>query len=94
MQAIEKLAFTKNGFLLREFDNLYATLFVEPTTYIDIVRKIAENRYGIGQEELAKKVKTITSGGTLVEKLKNLTDAGIISSSNPTPIIVEVFTIR
>lgn len=82
-QAIEKLAFSKNGFLLREFENLYATLFGNPDVYKDIVRKISEHRYGIGQEELANKVKKISSGGTLIEKLKNLEDAGIIANFKP-----------
>lgn len=83
VRIIEKIAFTKNSFLLREFDNLYATLFGDAAIYIELVRKIASHRYGLEQEELANKIKTISSGGTLSDKLKTLEDAGIIASFKP-----------
>jgi uncharacterized protein len=77
-QAIERLAFSKNSLLLEEFDKLYASLFDDASVYVEIIRIIANNRYGIHQEELFQKMKTVSKGGTIVEKLKELEDAGFI----------------
>ena len=82
-QIIEKLAFSKNGFLLDEFKNLYAALFEEADVYIDIVRTIASCRYGIRQPELCKRIKKVSGGGSTSEKLKALEDAGFIISFIP-----------
>ena len=82
-QIIEKLAFSKNGVLLGEFDKLYASLFHDASTYIEIVRAIANNRDGIAQEDLCKKIKHVSKGGSLVNKLKDLENTGFIISFIP-----------
>lgn len=82
-QVIEKLAFTKNSFLFREFDNLYSSLFDEAESYIEIVRAIASKKYGVGQEELFGKIKLSSKGGTIVKKLKDLENTGFIISFTP-----------
>ena len=49
-QAIERLAFSTDSFLLGEFDKLYATLFNNVTSCIEIIRIIAKHRYEIGKK--------------------------------------------
>lgn len=82
-QAIERLAFSTDSFLLGEFDKLYATLFNNVASCIEIIRIIAKYRYGIGQEELFRAASGISSGGTMVQLLKDLEDAGFIVSFKP-----------
>ncbi len=78
MQNIELLAFKKGSFLLKEFPNLYDTLFGPDSRHIELVRIIADHCYGIGQEELVEKVGALESGGWLVSRLKELEQAGFI----------------
>lgn len=82
-QIVEKLAFTKNGLFLTEFDKLYSSLFENAALYIDIVKAIASQRYGIDQKTLFEKVKKISGGGTISKKLKELEEAGFIISFTP-----------
>ncbi|MDF3054769.1 MAG: hypothetical protein K0Q74_676 [Gammaproteobacteria bacterium] len=82
-QAIEALAFTKSSFLLNEFDNLYSSLFDDSEIYIEIVRAIAKKKYGLGQEELFNQIENLSKGGTVIEKLKELEDAGFLISFKP-----------
>lgn len=77
-QVIDKLAFSKNSLLLEEFDKLYSSLFDDVGIYVEIIKVIAKYRYGIHQEELFQKMKTISKGGTIVEKLKELENTGFI----------------
>lgn len=80
---IENLAFSKNSFLLNEFNNLYSSLFGEDDVYVELVRLIANKRYGIGQEELFQQATKLSKGGTIVKKLKELEHAGFILSFKP-----------
>ncbi|MDX8430989.1 MAG: ATP-binding protein [Candidatus Algichlamydia australiensis] len=82
-QIIERLAFTKNGLFLTEFDKLYSSLFENAAFYIDIVKAIASQRYGIDQKTLFEKIKKISGGGTISKKLKELEEAGFIISFVP-----------
>ncbi len=83
IQVIADLAFKKNSFLLDEFENLYATLFDGGEDHIELARIIANHRYGIGQEELARKASRTSSGGTLVLRLKDLEKAGFVERYKP-----------
>jgi AAA+ ATPase superfamily predicted ATPase len=82
-QIIEKLAFNKNSFLLKEFTNLYATLFNTPDIHIELARVIANHRYGMGQENLVRKIKDISSGGRAITWLEDLEQAGFILRFKP-----------
>ena len=82
-QAIEQLAFRKDSFLLKEFDNLYATLFGTAGAHIELAKIISNNRYGVGQEVLARQLKSVSSGGRLVNWLKDLEQAGFIIRFKP-----------
>ena len=82
-QNIEKLAFKKKSFLLEEFSNLFSALFSDPDTCIKIMRTIAARRYGIGQEQLLKKMGKALQGKGGLQILKALQDAGFITSFKP-----------
>lgn len=83
VQNVEKLAFKDNGFLVREFPNLYATLFEEAQSHIEITRLISEHPYGIGQEDITKKLPNLSSGGRIVAWLSDLEQAGFIVRLKP-----------
>lgn len=82
-QAIEKLAFSRKSFLLGEFEKLYASLFHNSKHCIEIIRLIAKYRYGIGQEELLKKISDFASGGSKIQLLEDLENSGFIMSFKP-----------
>ena len=79
-QIIEKLAFSKNGILLEEFDTLFSSLFDNHEIYIEILRIISASRYGIGQEDLLKKLDKSLWGKGGIDRLKALEDADFIMS--------------
>ncbi|MEN8237338.1 MAG: ATP-binding protein [Pseudomonadota bacterium] len=82
-QNIDLLCFHKNGLLLKEFDNLYASLFDGANIHQKLIRIIANHRYGISQVDLFKKCEDITRGGRAVQKLKELEQTGFIISFIP-----------
>lgn len=82
-QNIERLAFRRKSFLLEEFDNLFASLFEDHETNIELVRTIAKNRYGVGQEDLLKHMGKALHGKSGLKKLKALQDANFIISFKP-----------
>jgi len=82
MQNINKLCFSGTD-LFVEFDNLFSSLFKEPDSYIEIIRVIADTRYGISRPDIEKKCKLSKKGGSLSDKLKALQDAGFILSFKP-----------
>lgn len=77
-QIIENLAFSEDAPLLKEFDNLFSSLFKDPEPYVDLLRIIAKNRYGIPQTEIAEKSKYFSQGGRISTKLNELKEAGFI----------------
>jgi AAA+ ATPase superfamily predicted ATPase len=83
IQIIEKLAFTKKSFLLDEFEKLYATLFHDAKSCIEIIRVISKHRYGITQDELFKKISSVGGGGSKVKLLNDLEEVGFIMCFTP-----------
>ncbi|OGT32063.1 MAG: hypothetical protein A3E87_10990 [Gammaproteobacteria bacterium RIFCSPHIGHO2_12_FULL_35_23] len=82
-QMIENLAFKRKSFLLTEFDNLFLALFDNAEIYIKIIKEIAKHRYGIGQEDLFKKIGKVIQGSSGVEKMAALVDTSFIESFKP-----------
>jgi len=82
-QNIERLAFRRNSFLLEEFDNLFSSLFDDHEMNVEFVRAIADSRYGIGQEELLRKMGTALHGESGMKKLRALQDANFIIGFKP-----------
>ncbi len=82
-QLIESLAFERNSLLFNEFDNLFSSLFDHAEIYIDIIRVIAKNRYGVDEETIVKSCKNMSRGGRVNSRLKQLEDAGFVISVLP-----------
>lgn len=83
IQNIEMLGFTKKGLLIDEFNNLFSSLFNGHEICIEMIRIIASKKYGIGQEELFKKINKNIKGKSGLQKLKEMEDAGFIISFKP-----------
>ncbi|OGT67320.1 MAG: hypothetical protein A3J38_04515 [Gammaproteobacteria bacterium RIFCSPHIGHO2_12_FULL_45_9] len=81
-QNIDQIAFSKNSFLLTEFENLFASLFESHEIYIKILRAIAFHHEGIGQAALFAKLQ-MQKGYSLLNKLKSLKDCNFITSFIP-----------
>lgn len=77
IKTIGELGFRQNSFLLQEFDKLYATLFDDAQSYIDIVTILAKHHEGLDQENISKHLQ-IASGGSLTEKLTILEQSDFI----------------
>jgi AAA+ ATPase superfamily predicted ATPase len=82
-QNIENLAFTKDGILAKEFDNLFSSLFDNFELHINIIKAIAKYRYGLGQERLFEEIGKHFKGKQGINSLKELEDAGFIMSFKP-----------
>jgi AAA+ ATPase superfamily predicted ATPase len=83
VQNIEALAFRNKSFLLKEFDNLFSSLFGKDDIYVKLIRTIAKRRYGIGQEELLKNMGKALHGKRGKSILQALQDTSFIISFKP-----------
>jgi AAA+ ATPase superfamily predicted ATPase len=81
-QTIDRLCFTKDGFLVDEFKNLYHSLFDSAQNHIDIVRTLAKKGKGLTRNEIIDACK-LTSGGYSTQLLNELIESGFISSYIP-----------
>lgn len=81
-QCIDELCFQKNGPLVNEFERLFESLFEDPKPYVELIRFIADHRYGIGQAELIALSKQPNGGGT-IDRLHQLEEAGFVTSLVP-----------
>lgn len=82
LQNISQLCFRKNGALVDEFPKLFASLFSNAATYIKLVKIIAQSHNGVEQAQVVKKSRN-SKGGRIIEKLKQLEEAGFILSFLP-----------
>jgi len=81
-QNINMLCFRKGGLLFDEFDKLFHSLYEDPEIYIALIEAISEKPKGIAREDLIR-VTGHPDGGTLNKRLRNLEEAGFISSFLP-----------
>jgi AAA+ ATPase superfamily predicted ATPase len=89
-QNIDQLCFSDTGQLRYEFDELYNAIFVEAESYIDIVKKLSENKSGLTRSEICER--TNLSGSFLSRILTNLERCNFIDKFYPfgskkTPVI-------
>jgi AAA+ ATPase superfamily predicted ATPase len=81
-QNIDRLCFQSGSILVKEFERLFSSIFTDAKPYIEFIRIIAKYRYGISQAQLIER-SHLTKGGTAVEKLRELEEAGFITSLTP-----------
>jgi len=77
IQNIQKICFQKNGYLYKEFDRLFVSLFNNPENHIALIRTLATKRMGMTREEIIEKTK-FTNGGNLSGYLEELSESGFI----------------
>ncbi|MBU3660614.1 MAG: ATP-binding protein [Flavobacteriales bacterium] len=76
-QNINDLLFDEESVLFNEFQNLYASLFSNHETYIEIVNALATKNKGLTRNEIVPLV-SINTGGTLSTILEDLELSGFI----------------
>lgn len=70
VQNIDRLCFKSDGKLRIEFDELYNALFQHADRYIEVVHALSQNKNGLTNKDISKKIKC--DGSTLSKILKNL----------------------
>lgn len=81
-QAIDRMCFTPNGALIREFDLLYASLFDASPNHVAVVKLLAKSSKGMSRKDIIAS-SDMNSGGWMTEVLKELENSGFISSYSP-----------
>jgi len=79
-QIIDRACFSKTGLLRDEFNRLYASLFDHSDRHVEIVRELAKYPQGRTRSVLTN---VYTTGGRLTDTLKELEEAGFISTHAP-----------
>ena len=78
-QNVDEMFFSSDGFLQKEYDRLFTSLFADNVGYRRIVEVLAGNRFGLTREAIAQKA-GITLGGSLTNMLKALVQSDLIST--------------
>ena len=76
-QNIDRLYFSENGEMRREYKRLFKTLFNAAEPYMRIVETLAQKKQGLTRKEIIEAMKS-EKGGTLSEQLQNLVECGFI----------------
>jgi AAA+ ATPase superfamily predicted ATPase len=81
-QAIDRICFTKHGYLIDEFDNLYSSLFDHSSNHTKVVKALARKNIGLSRNEIIVETGS-SSGGTASSFIEELEESGFISSYIP-----------
>jgi predicted AAA+ superfamily ATPase len=81
-QTIDKLCFTKDGFLQKEFTNLFTSLFAHPDQHEKVIRALSQKGKGLSRQEIIDECGFTTGGGTS-KLLKELEESGFITAYIP-----------
>ena len=77
-QNIQAICFARDGYLRREFERLFASLFDNYEQHVAVVRALATKRIGLTKPDLARAAK-LTTGGGLNRILSDLSESGFIA---------------
>ena len=78
-QNVDELFFADGGFLQKEYDRLFTSLFADNAGYRRIVEVLSGNRYGLTRETISAKA-GIALGGSLSNMLKALVQSDLVST--------------
>lgn len=78
-QNVDEVFFTEGGFMQKEYDRLFTSLFADNEGYRRIVEVLSGNRYGLTREAISEKT-GVSLGGTLSEMLKALVQSDLVST--------------
>jgi uncharacterized protein len=76
-QIINDICFSRHGYLFKEFEKLYQSLFNHHEKHIEIIKQLAKKKIGIPRNELLR-LAGLSSGGTSTKILKELECSGFI----------------
>ena len=76
-QNIDRLFFSEDSTLRREYRRLYETLFKSPSIYFEIIRILSANKSGLTREDIAGRL-NMDSSGNLSAKLEDLVNCDIV----------------
>ena len=77
VQNVDRLFFSQDTQMRREFRRLFNTLYKKPDKYIDIIKTLSKSRNGMTREELASALKC-ANNGHLGNKLEDLVYCDLI----------------
>ena len=80
VQNVDRLFFSQDTQMRREFRRLFNTLYRKPDKYIDIIKALSKSRRGMTREELAKVLKC-ANNGHLGNRLEDLVYCDLISKN-------------
>lgn len=80
--AIERICFSEQGVLKREYDNLYKALFRNAENHEELIEILAKKPSGWTRKEIIVNTR-IPKGGTLNRTIGELLDSGFISEFTP-----------
>jgi len=81
-QNIDKLCFTRNGLLTKEFDNLFKSLFAKAERHEAVISTLAKKSKGLTRDEISSDSK-LANGGGLTRLLDELEESGFIRRYTP-----------
>lgn len=81
-QTIDRLCFTKDGLLQKEFHNLYESLFANSEQHEKVIRALAQKGKGLTRQEIIDEC-GFTSGGGTSKIIKELVESGFIAPFIP-----------
>lgn len=81
-QAIDRLCFTKDGHLKKEFTILYASLFENSVQHETVIRALSKKGMGLTRQQLIDAT-GLSSGGGITRVLKELEESGFITPYVP-----------
>lgn len=79
---IDRICFTKDGFLNNEFENLFRSLFKNAVNHIAVIKALAQKGKGLTRNELIERCHLQTGGGT-TQLLEELRESGFIEACTP-----------
>ncbi|MBO6026127.1 MAG: AAA family ATPase [Bacteroidales bacterium] len=77
VQNVDRLFFSRDTKMRREFRRLFNTLYKHPERYIDIIKALGKSRQGMTREQLAAALKC-ANNGHLGDKLEDLVHCDLI----------------
>jgi uncharacterized protein len=81
-QNIDRMFFSTNGILSTEYDDLYRSLFNNPTKHIAVVEALTQKSKGLTRSELLE-LTDLTDGGSTKKVLDELEQSGFIKKYLP-----------
>ncbi len=82
MLAIDRICFTKDGFLHDEFKNLFNSLFEDAANHMNVIKALAKKGKGLTRNEIIETCKLKSGGGT-TQLLEELSESGFIEVFTP-----------